>query len=162
MNPFQTFSWTLGIVLGLAGCGARETPAGPTGTTPVATQSQGSEPVILLSLDNGFHPVPIPMTTDHGFLVANVGDDDHPEPRVSVGSRPDRRVRACGSLAEFEKAIGEIPAGTLIHRYERCLRPASSGLDEGFIQGVEAILVQARTRGIHVAAEPVVTCLCGK
>jgi hypothetical protein len=113
----------------------------------------------LAAVDNGFHRVPIALTTDYGFLVMNAGDDEQPIPSVSVGFRSERRIIQCGSLAEFEAALRNIPAGSTIHRHERCLMPASRGLAEEFLAGIDPTLSRV---GITVAPEPVITCLCGR
>ena len=118
-----------------------------------------STALILAAVDNGFHRVPIALTTDYGFLVVNTGDDEHPIPSVSVGFRSERRVISCGSLAEFEAALRKVPPGSTIHRHERCLMPASRGLAEEFLAGIEPTLSRV---GISVAPEPVITCLCGR
>jgi len=118
-----------------------------------------STALILAAVDNGFHRVPIALTTDYGFLVVNAGDDEHPIPSVSVGFRSERRVISCGSLAEFEAALRKVPPGSTIHRHERCLMPASRGLAEEFLAGIEPTLSRV---GISVAPEPVITCLCGR
>ena len=118
-----------------------------------------STALILAAVDNGFHRVPIALTTDYGFLVVNTGDDEHPIPSVSVGFRSERRIISCGSLAEFEAALRTVPPGSTIHRHERCLMPASRGLAEEFLAGIEPTLSRV---GITVAPEPVITCLCGR
>ena len=118
-----------------------------------------STALILAAVDNGFHRVPIALTTDYGFLVVNTGDDEHPIPSVSVGFRSERRIISCGSLAEFEAALRKVPPGSTIHRHERCLMPASRGLAEEFLAGIEPTLSRV---GISVAPEPVITCLCGR
>lgn len=118
-----------------------------------------STALILAAVDNGFHRVPIALTTDYGFLVVNTGDDEHPIPSVSVGFRLERLIIPCGSLAEFEAALRKVPPGSTIHRHERCLTPASRGLAEEFLAGIEPTLSRV---GITVAPEPVITCLCGR
>ena len=118
-----------------------------------------STALILAAVDNGFHRVPIALTTDYGFLVVNTGDDEHPIPLVSVGFRSERLIIPCGSLAEFEAALRKVPPGSTIHRHERCLMPASRGLAEEFLAGIEPTLSQV---GISVAPELVITCLCGR
>ena len=118
-----------------------------------------STALILAAVDNGFHRVPIALTTDYGFLVVNTGDDEHPIPSVSVGFRSERLIIPCGSLAEFEAALRKVPPGSTIHRHERCLTPASRGLAEEFLAGIEPTLSRV---GITVAPEPVITCLCGR
>ena len=118
-----------------------------------------STALILAAVDNGFHRVPIALTTDYGFLVVNTGDDEHPIPSVSVGFRSERLIIPCGSLAEFEAALRKVPPGSTIHRHERCLMPASRGLAEEFLAGIEPTLSRV---GISVAPEPVITCLCGR
>ena len=143
-----------------AGCGPS------SGTQATASQSPGTpaaaDPLaalILAAVDNGFHRVPIALTTDYGFLVMNAGDDEHPIASVSVGFRSERRIIQCGSLAEFEAALRKIPAGSTIHRHERCLMPASRGLADEFLAGIDPTLSRV---GITVAPEPVITCLCGR
>ena len=143
-----------------AGCD----PSGSTKTlAPQSPKTQAaadpSTALILAAVDNGFHRVPIALTTDYGFLVVNAGDDEHPIPSVSVGFRSERRIISCGSLAEFEAALRTVPPGSTIHRHERCLTPASRGLAEEFLAGIEPTLSRV---GITVAPEPVITCLCGR
>ena len=143
-----------------AGCD----PSGSTKTlAPQSPKTQAaadpSTALILAAVDNGFHRVPIALTTDYGFLVVNTGDDEHPIPSVSVGFRSERRIISCGSLAEFEAALRTVPSGSTIHRHERCLTPASRGLAEEFLAGIEPTLSRV---GITVAPEPVITCLCGR
>ena len=143
-----------------AGCD----PSGSTKTlAPQSPKTQAaaapSTALILAAVDNGFHRVPIALTTDYGFLVVNAGDDEHPIPSVSVGFRSERRIISCGSLAEFEAALRTMPPGSTIHRHERCLMPASRGLAEDFLAGIEPTLSRV---GITVAPEPVITCLCGR
>ena len=143
-----------------AGCD----PSGSTKTlAPQSPKTQAaadpSTALILAAVDNGFHRVPIALTTDYGFLVVNAGDDEHPIPSVSVGFRSERRIISCGSLAEFEAALRTVPPGSTIHRHERCLMPASRGLAEEFLAGIEPTLSRV---GISVAPEPVITCLCGR
>ena len=143
-----------------AGCGPS------SGTEAAVSQSPGtpaaadpSAVLVLAAVDNGFHRVPIALTTDYGFLVMNAGDDEHPIASVSVGFRSERRIIQCGSLAEFEAALRRIPAGSTIHRHERCLMPASRGLADEFLAGIDPTLSRV---GIAVAPEPVITCLCGR
>ena len=143
-----------------AGCD----PSGSTKTlAPQSPKTQAaadpSTALILAAVDNGFHRVPIPLTTDYGFLVVNTGDDEHPIPSVSVGFRSERRIISCGSLAEFEAALRTVPPGSTIHRHERCLMPASRGLAEEFLAGIQPTLSRV---GISVAPESVITCLCGR
>jgi hypothetical protein len=148
-----------------AGCGpsggtaatASQSPASQSPVTSVAADPSAA--LVLAAVDNGFHRVPIAMTTDYGFLVMNAGDDEQPIPSVSVGFRSERRIIQCGSLAEFEAALRKIPAGSTIHRHERCLMPASRGLAEEFLAGIDPTLSRV---GITVAPEPVITCLCGR
>ena len=143
-----------------AGCdpsGSTKTLAPQSPTTQAAADP--STALILAAVDNGFHRVPIALTTDYGFLVVNAGDDEHPIPSVSVGFRSERRIISCGSLAEFEAALRTVPPGSTIHRHERCLMPASRGLAEEFLAGIEPTLSRV---GISVAPEPVITCLCGR
>ena len=143
-----------------AGCdpsGSTKTLAPQSPTTQAAADP--STALILAAVDNGFHRVPIALTTDYGFLVVNAGDDEHPIPSVSVGFRSERRIIQCGSLAEFEAALRTVPPGSTIHRHERCLTPASRGLAEEFLAGIEPTLSRV---GITVAPEPVITCLCGR
>ncbi len=132
-----------------------QAPKSPTSEAAAAP----SAALILAAVDNGFHRVPIALTTDYGFLVVNTGDDEHPIPLVSVGFRSERRIISCGSLAEFEAALRKVPPGSTIHRHERCLMPASRGLAEEFLAGIEPTLSQV---GISVAPELVITCLCGR
>ncbi len=118
-----------------------------------------STPIVFVNVDNGFHLVPIPLTTDYGFLVLNSGDDEHPTPVVAVGFRQERRVIRCLSLTDFEAALRRIPAGKPLHRHERCLMPASRGLADEFLTGIDQTLSRV---GVTVAPEPVITCLCGR
>ena len=148
------------ISLMTAGCnpsGSTKTHAPQSPTTQAAADP--STALILAAVDNGFHRVPIALTTDYGFLVVNAGDDEHPIPSVSVGFRSERLIIPCGSLAEFEAALRKVPPGSTIHRHERCLTPASRGLAEEFLAGIEPTLSRV---GITVAPEPVITCLCGR
>ena len=143
-----------------AGCGpssGTEAPVSQSTGTPIAADPSAA--LILAAVDNGFHRVPIALTTDYGFLVMNAGDDEHPIASVSVGFRSERRIIQCGSLAEFEAALRKIPAGSTIHRHERCLMPASRGLADEFLAGIDPTLSRV---GITVAPEPVITCLCGR
>ena len=143
-----------------SGCGPSGGTAGTVSHNPeTQAAAEPSTALVLAAVDNGFHRVPIALTTDYGFLVMNAGDDEHPIPSVSVGYRSERRIIQCGSLAEFETALRRIPAGSKIHRHERCLLPASRGLAEDFLAGIEPTLSRV---GITVAPEPVITCLCGR
>lgn len=165
-----------GLLLGLGAC----TPAGPetaaTGPTrppaptpqviatptpePAASNVPSSAATLVLGeVDNGFRKVPIPLGTDHGFLIMNAGDEDQPSPRIALGRKDRREVVAFASIADFEAALRRIPAGTLLHRHDRCLRPASSGLEAAFLEGVEQALARS---GVQVAPDTVVTCLCGR
>ena len=144
----------------IAGCGpssGTEAAVSKSPMTPAAADPLAA--LVLAAVDNGFHRVPIALTTDYGFLVMNAGDDEHPIASVSVGFRSERRIIQCGSLAEFEAALRKIPAGSTIHRHERCLMPASRGLADEFLAGIDTTLSRV---GITVAPEPVITCLCGR
>ena len=134
-----------------------QSPVTQSPVTPIAADPSAA--LVLAAVDNGFHRVPIALTTDYGFLVMNAGDEEQPIPSVSVGFRSERRIIQCGSLAEFEAALRKIPAGSTIHRHERCLMPASRGLAEEFLAGIDPTLSRV---GITVAPEPVITCLCGR
>jgi hypothetical protein len=134
-----------------------QSPVTQSPVTPIAADPSAA--LVLAAVDNGFHRVPIALTTDYGFLVMNAGDDEQPIASVSVGFRSERRIIQCGSLAEFEAALRKIPAGSTIHRHERCLMPASRGLAEEFLAGIDPTLSRV---GITVAPEPVITCLCGR
>jgi len=115
--------------------------------------------MVLARVDNGFHPVPIPLAGDFGFLVVNEGNEDHPSALIAVGLRRDSAVMTCRSIPEFEAALRRIPAGSTVHRHDRCLRPASAGLSEDFLAGIEAAL---RHSGLTVAPDTVTWCLCGR
>jgi hypothetical protein len=111
-----------------SGCGPSGGTAATVSQSPVTPiAADPSAALVLAAVDNGFHRVPIALTTDYGFLVMNAGDDEQPIASVSVGFRSERRIIQCGSLAEFEAALRKIPAGSTIHRHERCLMPASRG-----------------------------------
>ena len=143
-----------------AGCDPSSSTKTQAPQSPMpAAATAPSAALILAAVDNGFHRVPIALTTDYGFLVVNTGDDEHPIPSVSVGFRSERLIIPCGSLAEFEAALRKVPPGSTIHRHERCLMPASRGLAEEFLAGIEPTLSRV---GISVAPEPVITCLCGR
>ena len=124
-----------------------------------ARTSHSGGPVELGRVDNGFRRIPIPLGSDHGFLVMNDGDEEHPSPLVAVGFRHRSKVITCRSIPEFEAALRDIPAGSTLHRHDRCLRPASTGLSDAFLEGVEQALARS---GIPVAPDPVITCLCGR
>ena len=135
-------------------------PAGATGAAPTLQTVATSEgPLVLGEVDNGFRKVPIPLGADHGFLVMNAGDEDQPSPRIALGRKDRREVVAFKTVADFEAALRQIPAGTLLQRHDRCLRPASSGLEAAFLEGVEQALARS---GVRVAPDTVVTCLCGR
>ncbi len=114
---------------------------------------------MLGTVDNGFRRIPMPLGTDYGFLVLNAGDEDHPKPQVAVGMRPEGKVVACDSIPQFEAALRSLPAGAVLHRHDRCLRPAATGLPQDFLDGIEQAL--ARTR-VQVAPETTITCICGR
>lgn len=144
----------------IAGCGPSGGPTATISKSPMTPAAADPSAVLVLAaVDNGFHRVPIALTTDYGFLVMNAGDDEHPIASVSVGFRSERRIIQCGSLAEFEAALRKIPAGSTIHRHERCLMPASRGLADEFLTGIDQALSRV---GVTVAPEPVITCLCGR
>ena len=132
-------------------------PAAATTATHVIADPAG--PLVLARVDNGFRRIPIPLSSDFGFLVMNEGDEEHPSALVSVGFRRDSRVMACRSIPEFEAALRHIPAGSTVHRHDRCLRPASTGLPEDFLAGIERTLERS---GLTVAPDTVTTCLCGR
>ena len=174
--PSRLRGWIAGLLLGLGACApsgpetAATGPDRPAAPTPQAIATPPPEPtapnaqssathVVLGEVDNGFRRVPIPLGTDYAFLVMNDGDEDHPSPRVAVGLRSERQVIACRSIADFEAALRRIPAGATLHRQDRCLRPASTGLDTGFLEGVEQALARS---GVRVAPDTVVTCVCGR
>jgi len=140
---------------------APTTPAGvlprPEPAAPDVPSS--AVPVVLGEVDNGFRKVPIPLGTDHGFLVMNAGDEDQASPRIALGRKNRREVVAFKTVADFEAALRRIPAGTLLHRHDRCLRPTSSGLEAAFLEGVEQALARS---DVQVAPDTVVTCLCGR
>lgn len=114
---------------------------------------------MLGEVDNGFRRIPIPLGTDYGFLVLNAGDEDHPKPQVAIGLRSERKILTCESLAQFEAAVRSLPVGAILHRHDRCLRPAAMGLPPEFLEGIEQTL--ARTR-VQVAPETTITCICGR
>ena len=67
------------------------------------------------------------LTTDYGFLIANIGDEDHPKAQISVGFRQEKRVMHCNTLSEFERALQTLPKGATLYRHQRCLVPAGRG-----------------------------------
>ena len=137
-----------------------ERAAGVTRTTSrlqVAAPSEG--PLMLGEVDNGFRKIPIPLGADLGFLVMNAGDEEEPSPRIALGRKDRHEVLTFKTVADFEAALRHLPAGALLHRHDRCLRPAASGLDTGFLEGVEQALARS---GVRVAPDTVVTCLCGR
>ena len=136
---------------------ADRAPAAATTATHVVADPAG--PLVLARVDNGFRRIPIPLGSDFGFLVMNEGDEEHLSALVSVGFRRDSRVITCRSIPEFEAALRHIPAGSTVHRHDRCLRPASTGLPEDFLAGIERTLVRS---GLTVAPDTVTTCLCGR
>lgn len=139
---------------------------GRPSSTPETRQSQPSAateqiqgPPVLGEVDNGFRRIPIPLSTDYGFLVLNAGDEDSPKPRVAVGMKAERRIVVCDTIPQFEAALRSLPATAVLHRHDRCLRPAATGLSPDFLEGIEQAL--ARTT-VKVAPDATITCICGR
>ncbi len=148
-------AWSAWLGLSLTGC--RPTPVSST-----VDAKEPAQPLVLQTLNTGFRLVPMFLTTDYGFLIANIGDEDHPEAQISVGFRQEKRVMHCNTLSEFERALQTLPKGATLYRHQRCLVPAGHGLDDAFLSGIEETITKATENGLTVATDPVVTCLCGK
>jgi len=156
-------------LLWLGACAPSDTDPGigvRSSSAPETRQSQPSlppeqiqGPIVLGEVDNGFRRIPIPLGNDYGFLVLNAGDEDTPKPRVTIGMRVERRIVVCDTIPQFEAALRSLPASTVLHRHDRCLRPAATGLSPDFLEGIEQAL--ARTQ-VKVAPEANINCICGR
>ena len=158
-DPIRSYllkiAWAACLGLSLTGC--RPTPVSSTDDA-----KEPAKPLVLHALNTGFRLVPIFLATDYGFLISNIGNEDHPKAQISVGLRQEKRVIHCCTLSEFETALQTLPKGVTLYRHQRCLVPAGYGLDEAFLFGMEATLDNASKNGLTLATDPVVTCLCGK
>ena len=101
--------------------------------------------------------VPVPLYTDHGFMLFNVGTLARPVPRFELASASDSRVMVFSTLQEFTNTLARLPSPSTLHHYDKCSAPTSYGLDTNILHTIERFCASRR---ITVTEAPFVTCTC--
>lgn len=130
-------------------------------TTQESTVRQGERDangkLMLHVFDVRGRRVPVPLYTDHGFMLFNVGTLARPVPRFELASASVSRVMLFSTLQEFTNALARLPSPSTLHHYDKCSAPTSYGLDTNILHTIERFCA---TRRIKVAEAPFVTCTC--
>lgn len=101
-------------------------------------------------------PLPAELTTDFGFMILNLGNEEHPKPLYRLASRAADTVRDFDTLAGFNAALAKLPKGCVLHHYDKCLVPTYWGVEFDW----RSFERTCKRHGVKIADRPKITCNC--
>jgi hypothetical protein len=157
----------MSMILALASFGCGQSPTVPPGVspgkaaTPDVTVQQGERDkdgkLVLHVFDTRVRRVPVPLHSDFGFMLINVGTGTQPVAQFVFGSDRDSRVTVFTTLQEFTNRLAALPPASSLHHYDKCSAPTSWGLDTNILHTIDRFCASQR---ITVTNAPFVTCIC--
>jgi hypothetical protein len=169
MHSLSTIGVILAIVAGLTiGCDhtghlTRTTEAFRTNSVEDATIRQGERGqdggliIHVLEGPRGLR-FPVRVYDDYGFMVHNVGDENHPQARFELALNQQSRVETYSTMQEFQKALSALPKGSTLYLYDKCAASTAWGLDIAKL--IDDINSFCAGRGITVTNAEFATCTC--
>ena len=141
-------------------------PEGERTTRKWTVGEKDSRDRLVIHLIDG--ETPIFLGNDFGVMLVNDGgwgiDSDFPKlrqpqkPRYLVAVRGTGKIVDTPDFAEFERALGVIPKGTRISRYDSCSVSRASHLPKTVWDKFEKAMLSA---GLILEEDPAITCYCG-
>ena len=159
----------LAMVAGLtAGCDHAGRPTRTTETfrtnsveeATIQKGERGEDGGLIIHVLEGTHGLrfPVRVYDDYGFMVHNVGDEQHPQARFELALNPESRVMTFSTMQEFQNALNVLPRGSTLYLYDKCGASTAWGLDRAKL--FDDINSFCGGRGITVTNAEFATCTC--
>jgi len=101
--------------------------------------------------------LPVHLSTDYGVMMFR-GDDGWC--RFTLASKATKSVREFTNYDAYLGALTELPKGSTLCIYDRCLVPTFYDFYPVHTALYQKFLRDCRKRGLNVAKEPKITCTC--
>ena len=99
------------------------------------------------------------LEDDYGYVVINDGTEKKPKPHYILGSQKDGTVIHYSNKKDFLAAVSNIPSGSTLREYAKCLCPLSYGLTEAQLV-YKDIPSLAKAKGIKYSDKCKMYCNC--
>ncbi|MGC4014351.1 MAG: hypothetical protein QM755_07525 [Luteolibacter sp.] len=117
----------------------------------------GDGNLVFWTVDASDHQAPFILHGECGVVLVNAGDEVHPKPRYILGRQSTREIVDTVDPEMFRSALGKIPAGTAVRRYETCSMPRCHGLSE---EQVEEFKKSVTDAGLVMESQVTPVCYC--